>query len=165
MIRQAKLEDIGSIMLIINQAKEIIRQTGSPQWQNGYPDENTFKHDIRNKQLYVSVSIEGFVVGVMAVMDYEQTYDYIKGSWLNDGPYKVIHRIAVKNSHLNQNIAKSMIDFVFQSLCTSNIRIDTHEKNVRMIRFLEKEQFTHCGTIYLAQTDDSIRMAFHKAIL
>ena len=164
MIRQARTEDIESIMVIINQAKKMIRQTGSPQWQNGYPNEDTFKQDILNKQLYVFVSIEGLVVGVMAVMDYEQTYDDIKGNWLNDRPYKVIHRIAVKSSHLNQNIAKDMINFVFQSLRTKDIRIDTHENNARMIRFLEKEHFINCGTIYLAQISDRIRMAFHKAI-
>jgi RimJ/RimL family protein N-acetyltransferase len=45
----------------------------------------------------------------------------------------------------------------------NSLRIDTHEGNVVMRRMLEKQGFTHCGTIYLANGDK--RVAYEKVLV
>ena len=45
-LRRAQLQDLTAIMKIIDDAKELLKKNGSPQWQNGYPDQETFTQDI-----------------------------------------------------------------------------------------------------------------------
>ncbi len=41
-----------------------------------------------------------------------------------------------------------------------SIKIDTHQENLPMRRFLEKNAFQYCGIIYLENGDE--RMAFER---
>ena len=43
-----------------------------------------------------------------------------------------------------------------------SIRIDTHDDNLSMQRFLTKYGFTHCGTIYLENKET--RRAYEKIL-
>lgn len=163
MIRKATNLDIPQVMIVINEAKERIRLTGSPQWQNGYPNEQVFSNDIKNDALYVYEE-NGIIEGVMAVYFDEPTYDFIEGQWLNDLPYAVIHRIAVSNNKKGKGVTKDLFDFVYTNFKINNIRIDTHEMNLPMINFLTRYGFSYCGIIYLNQTEDRIRRAYQKHI-
>ena len=42
MIRKTKIEDIPEIMNIIRDAQASMKLLGISQWQNGYPNENSF---------------------------------------------------------------------------------------------------------------------------
>lgn len=161
MIRKATENDLLGIMNVINEAKDRIRKTGSPQWQNGYPNEQAFLNDISKNALFV-YEIMNTIVGVMAVYPYEKTYDVIEGNWLNDDDYIVIHRIAVNNDYVGKGITKKLFDFAFDYFDSNNMRIDTHELNQSMINYLIKDGFVLCGKIYLEQPIDKERIAFHK---
>ena len=52
--------------------------------------------------------------------------------------------------------------FAFAEARCSNLRIDTHEKNIPMQRCLAKHGFTRCGIIYLEDGDP--RIAYQKVI-
>lgn len=52
-IRQAQLQDLSKIMLIIAQAKTFLKNSGSSQWQAEYPNETTIQNDIAEKVGYV----------------------------------------------------------------------------------------------------------------
>ncbi len=161
MIRKATTYDLTGILSVIDEAKARIRTTGSPQWQNGYPNEQIFLNDISQEALFV-YEIEGVIVGVMAIYPYEKTYDVIEGNWLNDEDYVVIHRIAVSNYFVGKGITKKMFDYAFDYFKSNNMRIDTHELNQAMINYLIKDGFVLCGKIYLEQPIDKERLAFHK---
>ena len=49
-----------------------------------------------------------------------------------------------------------------RSLGRKGLRIDTHRGNVVMRKMLEKQGFSHCGTIYLENGDE--RVAYEKII-
>ena len=55
MIRKAEIKDLTSAMEIINDAKDLLKKSGSTQWNliDGYPDITTIKSDIEKEILYV----------------------------------------------------------------------------------------------------------------
>ena len=73
-----------------------------------------------------------------------------------------MHRVAVDSNYRGSGIAKEMFDQV-KNICKQhqidNIKIDTHHENRPMQRFLKKNGFEPCGTIYL--TDGEKRLGFH----
>ena len=78
------------------------------------------------------------------------------GSWLNDEPYGVIHRIAVAQP--GQGLIAQIFDWSLAQC--PNLRIDTHVDNAPMRRALEKYGFAYCGIIRIFNGDE--RIAFHK---
>jgi GNAT superfamily N-acetyltransferase len=165
LFRKSSINDLSEIMEIFHHARIYLKENGVDQWQNGYPHENIIRDDIEKEYSYVLVK-EGVIIGTAALFfDGEKTYNYIKGSWLTSGSYGTVHRVAVSSAYRNTGAASIMMKHIEQ-LCTENnaqsIRIDTHEDNKTMRRFLEKCGFKYCGIIYLE--DGSERVAFEKLI-
>ncbi len=155
-IRQANSNDLDAIMDIYEQARRFMRQQGNlNQWANGYPQKELMEKDIRNSNCYVCI-IEEQIVGVFCYFQTpDPTYTNIyEGSWLNDEPYGVIHRIATVCHR--RGIANACYEYAL-SKCP-NLRIDTHHDNHPMQRSLEKYGFHRCGIIYLS--DGNPRIAY-----
>lgn len=160
-IRLARLSDIPEIMLVMEAAKGIMRQSGNMlQWGEGYPSESTISADIKKGSGFV-VEENGRVVGYFAYLQSpEPTYATIyKGKWRDDErPYHVVHRIAsYPEVH---GIFAHIMDFCFAH--DTNIRIDTHRDNKIMQHNLLKHGFDYCGIIYLMSGDE--RLAYQKLI-
>lgn len=159
--RLTQKTDIPEIMHIVTQAQEYFKNKDIDQWQNGYPNEETFIHDIEKNHSYVFLSEDRVIATAMISFDGESTYDQIEGTWLNDEPFAVVHRIAVDSEFKGQNIAGQILD-IAQILCRKsgivNIRVDTHRENLSMQRALEKWGFCYCGIIYLK--DGAERLAY-----
>lgn len=150
-IRKATINDVNDIMLIIRQAQQFLAESNIDQWQNNYPNEDSIKEDIKNSKAYVCVDND--IVGYFALsISDEKTYDVIDGKWLSNDEYVVLHRLAIANSYKGKGYGKIIIDYV-KDLAKSDdiqsIKIDTHEKNANMRRFLEKNEFIYCGIITL----------------
>lgn len=159
MIQKANLRQISQIMDIYQQARTFMAQTGNPdQWGTAYPPEEMIRRDIQNEKCYVSLKEDQIQAVFYFAVESDPTYGYIEGSWLNNEPYGVIHRIAVGES--GKGVAAECFAFA-ETHCT-NLRIDTHEKNLPMQRCLAKHGFIRCGTIYLEDGDP--RIAYQKVI-
>ena len=165
-LRKTTLEDIAQAIQIIEQGKAYLKSTGVDQWQNGYPNAEVIKEDIANGYGYV-LECEGKVVGTVALsFDGEPHYDDIRdGNWLSNGNFLVIHRLAVSDEVRGTNSASEMIRQAEQ-LCMIHgifsIKIDTHEDNVVMRKFVEKNGFKYCGTVMLGSEGE--RVAFEKVL-
>ena len=158
-IRAPRPAELSEIMLVMDAAKKIMRQSGNMhQWGEGYPSEAVIMDDMEKGNGYV-IEDEGKVVGYFAFLPSpEPTYFKIyEGQWLDDEqPYHVIHRIAsYPDVH---GIFSSIMDFCFSH--ESNIRIDTHRDNRIMQHNITKHGFTYCGIIYLLSGDE--RLAYQK---
>ena len=158
----AQLEDIDQIMLIIEQAKDIMRKNGNQtQWINGYPSREIIEADIRRQHAFVclvDMEIAGYFCFI-AGSDPEPNYKVIEGGdWLNNAPYGVIHRLA--SSGTARGIAKKAFDFAFSRINT--VRVDTNHDNIPMQNFLKNSGFSYCGIIYV--NDGTPRDAFQKTI-
>ena len=67
MIRKAELKDLNQVLKIYNDAKEYIKTYNSPQWQEGYPNKESFLIDLKNKELYVN-EVNGEIVAVATLL-------------------------------------------------------------------------------------------------
>ena len=172
MIRKATINDIKPIMLIIHDAVNLLKTSNVNQWQQGYPNEEAFLHDIEKQTLWV-IEKDEKIVGVWNLaMEDDPTYKVIyEGKWLTENtPYMVIHRIAVKKEYYHQGIAQMMFNFSEEEACKhhfKSIRIDTHRLNQPMNSILTKLGYIKCGIIHLGNfcNDDQERVAYEKIIL
>ncbi len=165
--KRARIEDIETIMSIIDAARNIMQQNGNTQqWVKGYPAIETIKKDIANENGLVIVDANDVIVAYYAFIrnKLDPTYLTIKdGHWLDSDTdefgmctYSVIHRIAsLPNAH-------GIFDEIMRhcSIFTNNIRIDTHRDNHIMQHILEKHGFVYCGIIFTERGDE--RLAYQR---
>lgn len=164
--RKTTTSDIKSVMEIITQAQKYFKENGIDQWQNNYPTADTISDDITNNQSYVLIKDDTIVATVVIAFINEKYYEKIyEGSWKTDGPYAVIHRIAVSDSYKGTGISSILLKEAEQ-LCMEkgiqSIRVDTHEDNKSMQRLLQKNNYIYCGVVYLEHGPK--RIAFEKMI-
>ena len=154
MIRKTKTEDIPEIMNIIRDAQAGMKLLGISQWQNGYPNENSFAKDIAQGIGYVYEE-DGEILATAAIFcapepDYAKIYE---GSWKTNGNYGVVHRIAVKKQAKRAGYAAKMIEYAAEMTRQAgyeSIRIDTHEGNIPMRTFLRKQGLNDLLVIYVS---------------
>lgn len=170
MIRHATLNDLVQIMDITQDAVIFLRDHQIPQWQNHYPNATTFKKDIENNTLYV-YEVDGLICGMANIaLEADPQYNVIfDGAWLTNGPYAVVHRIAVKGSCIGKGVAKELLTYaegVARHHKLVSIRIDTHRMNIPMNRLLTRMGYQWCGVIELSDHNqtDYYRLAYEKKI-
>ncbi len=158
-IRRTEPVDLDAIMEIYDHARQYMRLNGNlNQWIDGYPSREIIAEDMKKGYSHVCTA-EGEIVAVFSfILGIDPTYLKIyEGSWQNDEPYGVIHRIA-SASH-QKGVASYCIDWCYKQC--GNIRIDTHEDNHIMQNLLIKNGFVRCGKIYLL--NGAPRVAFQKS--
>ncbi|MBR5444551.1 MAG: GNAT family N-acetyltransferase [Clostridia bacterium] len=156
--RKAVPGDMDALLALYEQGRKAIARFGIDQWQNGYPARADVEKDMADDVLWVSEDPEmpGKPASVMAlIFTGEPTYDVItEGEWLTGDShnYAAIHRITVSPDFRNRGVAGQTMAFGMESARKagfSSLRIDTHKGNLAMRGMLEKNGFTHCGTIFL----------------
>ena len=161
-IEIAKPKHLNSIMQVIDDARNIMRANGNlTQWINGYPSAEVIMNDINQNIGYICWN-DTEIVGYFSFLkgyNPEPTYNVIdNGTWLNNEPYGVIHRLASNGKA--KGFAKACFDYCFTQI--NNIRVDTNNNNLPMQNFFKKYGFTYCGVIYVA--DGSPRDAFQMKV-
>jgi len=163
-IRRATEADLGRIMQVYAIARTFMAEHGNPnQWgPTSWPPEELVRRDIAQGKSHVCEH-DGRIVGVFFYdfgLDIEPTYASIEnGTWLDAGPYGVVHRVASDGSV--KGVGSTCLNWAFDQC--GHLRIDTHGDNTVMQRLLEKLGFTHCGTIFVEE-DDYPRLAFEKTV-
>lgn len=166
MIRLAKINDLKQIWDLRLETSKLLKQRGIDQWQYHLPDQHTISNDIDLKEFYV-YELDNKVIGMIAIKSgVEPTYDTIyDGAWTSDQAYLTIHRLAVSNQYLGQNIAEKLMIFAHDLAKEKDIdyiRIDTHEHNTYAIRFFKSLGYELKGYIFLNKNHpgDPKRLAF-----
>ena len=158
-IRPTTYADIDALQAIFAYARVQMAADGNPtQWGDGYPSREQLESDIQRGVSYIVVHNGQPCATFVFIIGEDPTYAYIEdGNWLDDTlPYGTIHRIASNGEQ--RGIFRTVLHWC-SALC-SNIRIDTHEDNARMIHLIEQAHFTRCGIIYTR--DNSPRMAYQN---
>ena len=160
-IRKSTEQDLETMLAIYAYARKVMVENGNPnQWaQNNWPPEDLLKQDIDEGISYVCLN-DGRVVGTFVFIvgkDIEPTYRIIEdGTWLDDSPYGVIHRIASDGTV--KGLGEFCINWCLER-CGHHMRIDTHPDNKAMQRLMEKCGFTRCGIIHVTE-DPYPRIAY-----
>jgi len=165
---KATKKDLTSIMAIIGDAQEYLKDQNIDQWQNDYPNNDIIINDILNKESYlVKSNSDNVIATAMFSTRLEPTYKVIDGKWMssNSDRYGVIHRMAIAKKNRRSGISK----FIFKTFETflkknniKSMRIDTHVDNTGMQNLLLKLNYNYCGIIYLENGD--LRLAYEKLI-
>ena len=154
-LRKAEFSEANDIWLILQQAIEQRRKDGSGQWQNGYPNEQVIQDDITKGYAYVLVDSEVIIAYAAIIFEREPAYDYIDGKWLTNGDYVVIHRVATADAAKGKGAATKIFELL-EVLCLEkkifSIKVDTIFDNFRMMKLLDKLQYTYCGQIFFANS-------------
>lgn len=158
MMRLARPEDLPAILTVYQTARQFMAATGNPhQWGAAYPEQELLLQDMAASHLYVEEQ-DAAIHGVFAfILGEDPTYGVIDdGQWLDDSPYGTIHRVASDGSFPG-----------FFARCTAfcaarqpHLRVDTHRDNHIMQHAIEKQGFTRCGIVYVA--DGSPRIAYER---
>ena len=156
-IRNSKKEDLESILKLYDKARTFMAQHGnSSQWGNSYPARELIESDIASGKSYVCIEDGKIVATFYFAVEDEPTYATIKGAWLNDLPYGVVHRIASDGT--TKGAGTFCIKWAMSQI--DNIKIDTHNDNKPMQNLLGKLGFARCGIIHVK--DGSERIAFQR---
>lgn len=162
-LRKTKLDDIDRVMEIINQAKQYFKNNNIDQWQEGYPNEESIKEDIMNEEAYVLENNDKILGTCMVTIQGEPTYHTIDGKWLFNEAYVCVHRIAIDEQYKGAGLASIILDQAIAMYPNfHSVRMDTHEDNLSMQRFLTKYGFVFCGIITLQ--NGAPRRAYEKRI-
>lgn len=166
--RRAQNSDVDKIVQILNDAISFLKESGSSQWQSGYPNRATVEDDIKNGCAWV-LTVDNEVAGYAAVViGKDPNYAKIDGEWKNNvDTYATIHRIAVasqfRGMHLTQLFLSNIISLTYAQ-GIHNFRIDTGEKNKIVQHIATSHNFIKRGII---QVDDPInpdRLAYELNI-
>lgn len=170
MIRKASYKDLKEIEeLYYIAVKHMIEEGNCNQWTDYKSFEVGVKKYINDGCFYVYYK-DGELIGMFALIyGIDITYNEIRnGEWLNNDPYVTIHKIATK--YYRRHIASDILDYIAADAKKNNvynIRIDTHERNVSMKKFLSIHRFEYCGVISITcnyDDNDSLRNAYIKTI-
>lgn len=164
-LRRAQTQDLAAIMKIIDDAKELLKKNGSPQWQNGYPNQENFTQDIAMQTNWILINDNKVVATATLQLTPEPTYHHItQGQWQQPNePYATIHRVAISSNYRGQGLSK----LLFSNLLTvgqmqgiKNFRIDTHRSNKAMQHIAENFNFKKRGIIKVNDQNDPERLAY-----
>ncbi|MDR1526598.1 MAG: GNAT family N-acetyltransferase [Dysgonamonadaceae bacterium] len=163
-LRKARMEDVDRIWQIILQAKEQMRLRNSLQWQDGYPSPENIAHDRECGYGHVLCLNDTVIAYAAVIFDGEPAYENIRGQWLSDRPYVVVHRLAVADEMKRQGVATrymQKIEALSREKGIRNFRVDTNFDNLYMQRIFAKLGFTYCGEV---QYNQNRRMAYEKVL-
>ncbi len=164
-LRLANFSEITAIWEILQQAIEQRKLDGSEQWQNGYPNQQTVFDDITNGYGYVITDNDIIIAYAAIIFGVEPAYNEIKGQWLTNGDYVVVHRVATSNAVKGKGVATKLFKLLEDLSAEHNvfsIKVDTNFDNVPMLKILEKLGYTYCGEIFFGGAP---RKAFEKVLL
>ncbi|WP_334330092.1 GNAT family N-acetyltransferase [Companilactobacillus sp. HBUAS59699] len=164
-VRKAQVSELEQIIKVINDAKRLIKGTGSPQWQDGQPSREVLEEDLKLGRGYVLI-VNGDLVGYTCLMQTNDPHYAViqDGSWNNTtDKYATLHRVAIcdgyRGKHLSDFLMSNMFSIGYE-LGFRNFRIDTHEMNKGMQHVSEKAGFKYRGIIYVGPKDDDRRVAY-----
>lgn len=159
-IRIACERDLDALVRIYDIARRYMVESGNPhQWGDGRPTRDELAASVAAGAVRVGVDETdtprfAFTIYSGADPTYQRIYE---GSWLTDGPYVTIHRVASDGQArgvFSQTVAYAT-DFANQ-LGLPALRVDTHDDNKTMQHVIAKAGFTRCGYIHLENGDPRI---------
>src|SRR5690554_3199156 len=163
-LRKATFSDAAEIWIILQDAIAQRKEDGSDQWQNGYPNEKVIQDDLKSGCAYV-ITDKQLIVGYAAIIfDIEPAYNDIKGKWLSNGEYVVLHRLATAKAKKGKGVATQLFKLL-EELCLKkkvySIKVDTNFDNVPMLKILDDLGYTYCGEVLIGGAP---RRAYEKII-
>ena len=167
LIRKATKDDLDDVMLIIKACTKHMISKNIFQWNEKYPNIETFKNDIENENLYVLSLQNNELIGCVSITfemdDFYKTIDWISPSKKNI----YVHRLAVHPNNQGQGYAKIIMNFIekkgIDNLCES-IRLDTFSMNNKNNTLYTKLGYQKLGQIYFRDQSEMPFNCYEKPL-
>ena len=136
------------------------------QWNEHYPNIETFENDALNENLYV-LEINKKLIGCL-VISHEMDEFYMKVKWQTPNHNNIyLHRLAVDPSYQKKGYAKQLMNFSFEYAKVNSIksiRLDTFSGNPFNNIFYSNLGFKKLGKIYFRKQSDKPFYCFEKVM-
>lgn len=163
--RKAKAEEQNEIWKILEGAILRRKKDGSDQWQDGYPNPSVVENDIKKGNGFVLLDTQENILGYAAILiNDEPEYANIKGKWLTNEDFIVMHRVAISDQYIGKGLAQTMLKYMEEYALSNtiySIKADTNFDNAGMLKIFEKMGYTYCGEVTFRGTP---RKAFEKVL-
>ena len=150
-IRLATEDDLPALMELLRRVVPLMRASGNLQWDDNYPNEAVFRHDIDLSQLWIA-EVDRDIAGVAAVtMDQEPNYTQV--GWDIKEPAIVVHRLAVDPAFRGLGAAGALMqkaEEIAIERAITVLRVDTNTQNEATQRLFPKLGYLLAGEISLA---------------
>ena len=150
MVRLAQTSDLDRLLQITRLCAIEMESRKVFQWNEHYPDRQSFVRDVNNSELYV-YCIKDMVVGCVSVCSLMDNV-YSKVSWKTDGKNSIyIHRLAVDPGYQKQGIGSKLMDFAEKKSKSDgfdSIRLDTFSQNTVNQNLYEARGYIKLEDIY-----------------
>ena len=166
-IHKVSIDDLSKVMEITASAKKLLKSNGSLQWQQGYPNEETFSNDIKNGNLYglyEDNELKGYGAYILG-----KDLNYVEineGNWIFPANDKdmAIHRVAVDENSHGRNYGVKILEYGIKyakKFDCLTVKVDTHKNNIPMQKCIKKSGFLYRGIIkILTEKLDFLRLAY-----
>ena len=150
MIRAGSIFDVDSILDITKSCAAHMIENGIYQWNEHYPDRESFVDDAKNNELYIYTENEKIVACISLCDKMDDVYSSV--NWeTKDENNLYIHRLAVHPDFQKKGVGKSLMDFAekfAQEKKYKSIRLDTFSMNKRNLKFYESRGYIRLEEIY-----------------
>tara|TARA_B110000914_G_scaffold96675_1_gene84890 strand:- start:90 stop:590 length:501 start_codon:yes stop_codon:yes gene_type:complete len=166
MIRKATINDLDRIIEITKACAAFMISNKIFQWNEHYPNIETFENDVLKGNLYV-LEIKNKLIGCLVISNKMDEF-YSKVNWLTPNKNNLyLHRLAVDPDYQKKGYAKQLMSFSFEFAKANNIksiRLDTFSGNPFNNVFYSNLGFEKLGEIYFRKQSDKPFYCFEKVM-
>ena len=110
MIRLATKQDLSMIIEITRACATFMISKNIFQWNEHYPNIETFEKDVDNQTLYV-IESDSVVIGCIVISDHMDDF-YSKVKWTTPNDKNLyLHRLAIDPDYQKKGYAKQLMNF------------------------------------------------------
>jgi ribosomal protein S18 acetylase RimI-like enzyme len=166
MIRKATKDDLHRIIEITKACAVFMISNKIFQWNEHYPNIETFEKDVLSQNLYV-LEIKNKLIGCLVISNKMDEF-YSKVKWLTPNQNNIyLHRLAIDPEFQKKGYAKQLMTFSLEYAKTKNInsiRLDTFSGNPFNNIFYSNLGFKKLGKIYFRKQSDKPFYCFEKVM-
>ncbi|EDM44450.1 Predicted acetyltransferase [unidentified eubacterium SCB49] len=159
MIRHANSSEIEKILFITKACAASLIAQNIYQWNEHYPNANSFEKDLKRNELYVLIDDTSKKIIGCITISLLKDIEYDAINWLTkDHKNYYIHRLAINQDHQQQGNAKKLMDFAEEFARQQkalSVRLDTFSLNTRNQRFYENRGYQQLGSILFPKQSEA----------
>ncbi len=156
LIRAGQYKDLNSILNITRSCALNMKSQGIFQWNEYYPDKESFINDAKNNELFVYTFNE-MIIGCISLCD-KMDKEYANINWITENNNNLyIHRLAVDPNWQKLGVGKLLMDFAEEYAKKNkniSVRLDTFSENKRNLKFYESRGYHRLDKIYFPKQSE-----------
>ena len=164
-LRLATENDLSVITMLLRRVVPLMLSAGNRQWDETYPNESIFRHDVAKFQLWIA-EIDNTIAGFAAITEGSEP-EYAHAGLNIDEPAITVHRLAVDPAFRGAGLAIALMHKAEQIASERGIvvvRVDTSTENEATQRLFPKLGYRRAGEISLQMRPNLRVLCYEKRL-